>query len=344
MDYPLDQSATWQPTDMLLSSSHRSTSLLNAVTLISETALRTLFPPSSHSSELWNLETDQTQQRRYSRQLNEGPSTVPLEQQHQMYLSVTNAGIRTRHIANQKSTNDNKKTYTLSSSDKEAIKKALIDGTNVPKTLWKKMSRKDQVAFCGKRRANCNGAPDNTSVASPLPSQYNRAHHGQVLQDDQGNRYEVIPHPEPKDESSTSTISSNSSNLQRATQLVRHGQVLQDDQVNHYKAITRPEPKDESNTSTISSNSSNLQCATQLVKWTANIVSYHLSSTVGNTLSLLSPPSTECRNRPPDHWQRNQRECHGSHVGSGGQYWQACCKMSGFANDLVKSRHSCMQR
>ena len=54
----------------------------------------------------------------------------------------------------------------------------------------------------------------------PLPPQYNRAHHGQVLQDDQGNRYQVIPRPELKDESSTSTISSNSSNLQRATQLV----------------------------------------------------------------------------------------------------------------------------
>ena len=71
-------------------------------------------------------------------------------------------------------------------SDKETIEKALTNGTNIPKTLWKKMSHKDQVAFCGKRRAKCDGAPENTSVASPLPSQYNRAHHGQVLQDDTG--------------------------------------------------------------------------------------------------------------------------------------------------------------
>ena len=103
------------------------------------------------------------------------------------------------------------------------------------------MSRKDQVAFCGKRRAKRNGAPDNTSVASPLPSQYNRAHHGQVQQDDQGNRYKVIARPESNDEASTSTISSNSNNLQRAM---------------------------------------------QMVKWTAKIVTYKLSSTVGNTLSL----------------------------------------------------------
>ena len=58
------------------------------------------------------------------------------------------------------------------------------------------MSRKDQVTFCGKRRAKRNGAPESTSVASSLPPQYNRTHHGQVLQDDQGNRYEVIPRPE----------------------------------------------------------------------------------------------------------------------------------------------------
>ena len=90
-----------------------------------------------------------------------------------------------------------------------------------PKTLWKKMSRKDQVAFCGKCRAKHNGVPESTLVASHLPPQYNRVHHGQVLQDDQGNRYKVISRPELKDESSTSTISSNSSNLQRATQLVR---------------------------------------------------------------------------------------------------------------------------
>ena len=75
-------------------------------------------------------------------------------------LSVTNVGTGTRHVANQKSSNDKNKTYTMSSSDKEAIKKALTDGTNVPKTLWKKMSRKDQNAFCGKRRAKHNGAPD----------------------------------------------------------------------------------------------------------------------------------------------------------------------------------------
>ena len=206
-------------------------------------------------------------------------------------LSVTKDGTGTRHVANQKSSNDNKRTYTLSSSDKEAIKKALSDGTNVPKTIWKKMSRKDQVAFCGKRRAKRNGAPDNTSVASPLPSQYNQAHHGQVLQDNQGNRYKVIAHSEPNEEASTSTISSNSSNLQHAT---------------------------------------------QMVQWTANIVTYHLSSTVGNTLSLQS------------HHQQSALPGHliidsGTNVSVMGRTSAVVdntgrhCKMSGFANDLVKS-------
>ena len=136
-------------------------------------------------------------------------------------LSVTKVGTGARLVANQKSSNDNKKAYTLSSSDKETIEKALTNGTNIPKTLWKKMSCKDQVAFCGKRRAKRDGVPEHTPTVSPLPPQYNQAHHGQVLHDDQGNRYEVIPRPELKDESSTSTISSNSSNLQRAKQLVR---------------------------------------------------------------------------------------------------------------------------
>ena len=95
-------------------------------------------------------------------------------------LSVTKVSTGPRHVANQKSSNDTKKAYTLSSSDKEAIDKALADGMNVPKTLWKKMSRKDQVAFCGKRRVKRNGAPESTAVASSLPPQYNRAHHGQV--------------------------------------------------------------------------------------------------------------------------------------------------------------------
>ena len=104
---------------------------------------------------------------------------------------------------------------------RETIEKALTDGTNVPKTLWKKMSRKDQVAFCGKHRVKRDGVSEHNPTVSPLPPQYTRAHNGQVLQDKQGNRYEVIPSQELKDEPSTSTISSNSSNLQRATQLVR---------------------------------------------------------------------------------------------------------------------------
>ena len=153
------------------------------------------------------------------------------------------------------------------------------------------MSHKDQVAFCGKCRAKRNGAPESTAVASSLPPQYNRAHQGQVLRDNQGNRYEVIPRPELKDESSTSTISSNSSNLQRTTQLV---------------------------------------C------WTANIATYKLSPTVGKTLSRKS------------HHQQSAATGHliidsGTNVSVMGRTWAVVddtgkrCKMSGFANDLVKS-------
>ena len=40
---------------------------------ISESALHTLFLLSSHSSEFRNMEANRTQQRGYSRQLNEGP-------------------------------------------------------------------------------------------------------------------------------------------------------------------------------------------------------------------------------------------------------------------------------
>ena len=179
---------------------------------ISESALRTLFlrQVTHPSFKTW----------KQIKRSKEGTAVSSMKDLYRSFqatasdvLSVTKPGARTRHVANQKNSIDNKKTYTLSSSDKETINKALADGTNVPKTLWKKMSRKDQVAFCGKRRAKRKGAPESTSVASPLPPQYNRTHHGQVLQDEQGNCYKVIPRPEPKEESSTSTISSNSSNL-----------------------------------------------------------------------------------------------------------------------------------
>ena len=187
---------------------------------ISESALRTLFlrQVTHLSFKTW-------------KQIERSKEGTAVSSMKDLYLSfgvtasdvllVTRAGTGMRHIANQKSSNDNKKTYTLSSSDKETIEKALTNGTNIPKTLWKKKSCKDQVVFCGKRRAKRNGAPDNTSVTSPLPSQYNQAHHSQVLQDGHGNCYKVIVRPEPKEESSTSTISSNSSNLQCATQMVK---------------------------------------------------------------------------------------------------------------------------
>ena len=82
------------------------------------------------------------------------------------------------------------------------------------------MNLKDQIAFCGKRRAKHRGGTSSTtSVASPLLSQYNQAQHSHVLQDNQGNCYQVLASPKPKEE--PSTISSNSSNLQCATCMVQ---------------------------------------------------------------------------------------------------------------------------
>ena len=131
----------------------------------------------------------------------------------------------------------------------------------------------------------------NASVDPPLPSQYNQAQHSHVLQDKQGNRYIVIAPPEPKEEASTSTISSNSNNLQHAT---------------------------------------------HMVQWTTNIVTYHLSSLAGTTLSLQL------------HNQQSTSQGHliidsGTNVSVLGCTWAMVddtgqrCKMSGFANDLVKS-------
>ena len=73
-----------------------------------------------------------------------------------------------------------------------------------------------------------------------------------------------------------------------------------------------------------------------MVKWTANIISYQLSSTVGNTLSLQS------------HHQQSAATGHliidsGTNMSVMGRTWAVVddtsrrCKMSGFANDLVKS-------
>ena len=73
-----------------------------------------------------------------------------------------------------------------------------------------------------------------------------------------------------------------------------------------------------------------------MVQWTANIVTYHLSSAVGTTLSLQS------------HKQQSTSQGHliidsGANMSVMGRTWAVvdntgqCCKMSGFANDLVKS-------
>ena len=127
-------------------------------------------------SALWTLflrQVTQSEVSKHGKQIERSKEGTAVSSMKDLYrsfratasdvLSVTKLGAGTRHVANQKSSIDNKKTYTLSSSDKETIDKALANGTNVPKTLWKKMSRKDQVAFCGKRKAKREGAPEPTS-------------------------------------------------------------------------------------------------------------------------------------------------------------------------------------
>ena len=89
--------------------------------------------------------------------------------------------------------------------------------------IWKKMSCKDQVAFCGKCRAKCNGGTQTTPQL-PLLYLHSIIEHNTVTfyRTNNGTATEVIAPPKPKEEASTSTISSNSSNLQHATQ---HGQM-----------------------------------------------------------------------------------------------------------------------
>ena len=55
------------------------------------------------------------------------------------------------------------------------------------------------------------------------------------------------------------------------------------------------------------------------------------------TLSLKSHHQQSADHRTPDHRQWHQRECHGTHVGSGGRYWQTLRNEWLCTNDLVKS-------